>query len=787
MEDEDDGLMLNFTGLDTETPLPTSRKTSKKERRVAQLKQRRNKQKQGSARHHAPAQPQQRPQKSGAVDTPGRPAKQAPCDSGRTDAAAPAVDSDGEAENDILAAAVAASMARDSAAAAALAAARQPDGNVASDDEAEAGGDDDDDDLQGGTVSFPTGKNGLRAQQKKRLKAQQQGDTKSKGEAKTYVRHKQGELVHTGGQVPAAQQLEVFGPVDSTTFHGLGLAQSLAEHLEAINFTTPTRVQRAAIPVLLKGRDALVNAPTGSGKTLAFLAPIVHDLQAQFPRLNRADGTYAIIIAPTRELCMQICDVLTLMLRRYVWLVGGSILGGENRNKEKARLRKGVTVVVASPGRLLDHLQNTEAFHTQELRWLVLDEADRLLDLGFEQKIAEMVDILDRRTGEAGTRRRQTALFSATLHSNLGQLATLSLHNPASVGFSAQLINGQLTVSGATVITSAATDKPAAKAGGDEDGAAAQPGADRQAVAEEAAPEQFNIPTQLRQRYYEVPCKLRLAALAALIRSQCHPSKLCKLVVFMSSCDGVEFHHRLFTQLYHEATGLPLVTCPIFKLHGNLEQAARTRTFLDFVHCKTGVLLCTDVAARGLDFPSVSCILQYDPPGEPAEYVHRVGRTARLGQQGEAFLFLMPQERDYISLLQDHNVSIASADLLPLLKWLPAPKKPSQGARQGENAAERHEGAFALQSMLANAVSQDLKMKQMGGDAFRSYVRSYAIHPASLKPIFHVRKLHLGHVAYSFALKDTPTMIGQSGTKMEKRKRKADVAMRAKNKRSKRV
>ena len=110
-------------------------------------------------------------------------------------------------------------------------------------------------------------------------------------------------------------------------------------------------------------------------------------LAAQAPRVSRGEGTFAAVVTPTRELAIQVADVLAALLRRFVWLVGGAVHGGENRGKEKARLRRGVTVLVATPGRLLDHLQNSEAFRVEELRWLVLDEADRLLDLGFMAKI----------------------------------------------------------------------------------------------------------------------------------------------------------------------------------------------------------------------------------------------------------------------------------------------------------------------------------------------------------------------------------------------------------------
>ncbi|KAA6429418.1 MAG: DEAD-box ATP-dependent RNA helicase 17-like [Trebouxia sp. A1-2] len=589
--------------------------------------------------------------------------------------------------------------------------------------------DDDDSDSPAGVVSFvPHSANKYPKQKKPRTASSTDQKPLAKAAQAPRTLLKAGELVHVATDVPLTAQQDMFGAVDSSTFQGLGLAPVLCEHLEAMNFTAPTRIQQATLPVLLAGRDALAKAPTGSGKTLAYLAAIIHDLQAQEPHLSRAEGTYAIIMAPTRELCIQICDVLTLILRRFIWLVGGSILGGEQRNKEKARLRKGITVVVASPGRLLDHLEKTTAFKTDELRWLVLDEADRLLDMGFQQKIGDIIAILDKRTDMSRNRRRQTVLLSATLHANLGKLATLSLTNPVSVGIRAEVVDGQVQVVG-----------PSA-AGQNADGSATQ----------EPPQEDFEVPSQLRQQFIEVPGRMRLVALAAVLRSQCGLDKGpqgAKGVVFLSSCAGVDFHHALLGRVYEGIMEEPLLPCPLFRLHGSLEQAERTKTFLEFSRSASGVLLCTDVAARGLDFSGV--------------YVHRVGRTARMGQQGRALLFLLPSEREYVDKLKGHGVQVQQGNLMQHITHL---HKPSDGApaqhKKGQ-PAEDHPAVVELQQQFMTAVNETPEVYRLAEDAFRSFTRAYAAHPSSVKDVFHVRKLHLGHVAHSFALRSNPTMIGQ--------------------------
>lgn len=144
-----------------------------------------------------------------------------------------------------------------------------------------------------------------------------------------------------------------------------------------------TGIQNAVIPLLMKrNQNIFVKSQTGSGKTLSYLIPIFHDLMTLDPKLNRKDGTRALVIAPTRELCQQISDIIAKLSRCCVWIVGGCISGGEKRKSEKARLRKGITILVGTPGRLLDHLKTTESFNLTNLRWIVLDEADRLLDMG---------------------------------------------------------------------------------------------------------------------------------------------------------------------------------------------------------------------------------------------------------------------------------------------------------------------------------------------------------------------------------------------------------------------
>ncbi|KAG2489609.1 hypothetical protein HYH03_011889 [Edaphochlamys debaryana] len=626
----------------------------------------------------------------------------------------------------------------------------------------------------------------------------------------------------------------------------LGLAGSLVGQLETLGFASPTPIQRKVLPVLLAGRDCLVKAQTGSGKTLCYLLPIINDLQSHQPRISRGEGTHAIVLAPTRELCIQVSDVACALLKRYHWLVAGLLIGGENRAHEKARLRKGVTLLAASPGRLLDHLQSTAAFRTTELRWLVLDEADRLLDLGFEAKLRQIVDQINKRSsgaapegrgpggsstaakvpkptatakveeadpededeeggaqggrggragpgpgsaaaagGGAGSgaagERRQTVLLSATLHKQLGALTELAMRDPAVVGFDVE----QTGKGGVRLVDGKPAPSGGAGGGGGEEAMAT-----------------YTLPSTLRQTWIEVPAKERLVALAALLKSRTARRRVggTKVVIFVSSCDGVEFLHHVLGDMWEAVAGSRLLppACRLLKLHGDMLQAQRTETFAGFAKEGDGVLVCTDVAARGLDFPNVTCIIQYDVPGAPAEYVHRVGRSARMGAAGEAVLVLMPHEVPYVNLLRSRGVMLESESLDSLARWLPTPPEDAlmSGGAGGKRAAKvartAAEGAARqlaqhFHRTLSTAVSRDPHAAKLSNDAFRSYVRAYATHSGDIKRVFAVRNLHLGHVAHSFCQLETPTTLGNSGSQMDRKRRKREAAEAAQEQRRKKM
>ena len=549
-------------------------------------------------------------------------------------------------------------------------------------------------------------------------------------------------------------------PGSGVSFEDLGVAADMAEHLEDCNFQAPTDVQRRTIPALLKGSDALVKSPTGSGKTLAFAVPIVQRLHEGRPKLRREDGTRAVVITPTRELATQIQEVVQLLLGRkgYHHVVPGSLMGGESRKREKSRLRKGINILVATPGRLLDHLQKTEAFRCEDLQVLVLDEADRLLDLGFEKQVKEIISILDERS-EGGDRSlgRQTVLLSATMHAGLDRIA-VGMKAPATIGFSCELVEGNMKI-----------------LDGDH-----QPGAAKSGTADGAAPEApLEVPSRISQFFVECAGKERLETLLLILKEQFRgalkakdQAPPCKIVLFLSTCDGVEYMHLLLKHFAEDREEPLTFGGGLRKLHGNMTQSERAESFKHFNKASSALLVCTDVAARGLDFPLVTTILQYDPPGPLEDYVHRVGRTARGGRCGTAYLFLQPAETEYLSLLSKRGVKLERCRRYGVAD-------PGERGSGGWGGGRHLGGRMAMHHRAQSILGSSDILRDSAADAFRAYVRAYAAQPAALKSIFYVKKLHLGQLAHSFGLKERPTVLGHSASKAALKKRKYYEAKKA--------
>ncbi|XP_061749749.1 probable ATP-dependent RNA helicase DDX31 isoform X2 [Nerophis ophidion] len=516
----------------------------------------------------------------------------------------------------------------------------------------------------------------------------------------------------------------------SDSFSDLNLHPHLVATLnKVLNVSTLTSVQKRTIPALLSGRDAVVRSQTGSGKTLSFAIPLVQSLQALEQKVSRSDGPLAVIIVPTRELALQTFNTFQKLLKPFMWIVPGVLMGGEKRKSEKARLRKGINILVSTPGRLVDHIQHTLSIAFSAVRWLVLDEADRILDMGFEKDLSVILNSLNS-TGPS----RQNVLLSATLTHGVTRLTDVCLNEPISIHLSEP----------------APSDLPAVTL--------EPPSGDQS--------ESFAVPSALKQFVAMVPSKVRLVCLAAFVLDKCQVSEDHKVMVFVSSCEEVDFLHSLLVGVLSANQKPP----PSFlRLHGNMQQEERSEVLWKFSSDARGVLLCTDVAARGLDFPQVTWILQYTPPSSAVEYVHRIGRTARIGARGSSLLLLTPAESAFISELANHNISLAEMKLLDILSSLMRDNtykgRGKYHSKTSTKACEQEmrERATVLQTHFENFVHANATSLRNAKKALQSYLRAYTSYPAHLKHVFHIRALHLGHAAKSFGLRDAPRGLSAAG------------------------
>lgn len=325
-------------------------------------------------------------------------------------------------------------------------------------------------------------------------------------------------------------------------FTDFDLSPETLEALSTEGYTTATEIQAQCIPLALEGNDIIGSAKTGSGKSLAFLVPAIENfIKADLSSESISETIKVLVLTPTRELALQLYnltnDLLKYQTKRYK---SALIIGGANRRVEAEKLRFGVSIVIATPGRLLDHFVNTKGVIKDNIKTLIIDEADAILKIGFEKEIKDILDIIPKQ--------RQTLLFSATMNTKVEDLVRLSLKNYTQIGIKSK----EATVSA------------------------------------------------LEQGYVVVESDKKFLLLYTFIRKNIEK----KIMVFFSSCKSVEFYTSL----------LNYVDVPVKSIHGGHKQQKRSTTYLEFLNSDKGILLCTDVAQRGLDFPDVDWIIQYDPP-----------------------------------------------------------------------------------------------------------------------------------------------------------------------------
>ena len=360
-----------------------------------------------------------------------------------------------------------------------------------------------------------------------------------------------------------------------STFDGLGLVEPLRLALKAENHFKPTPIQARAIPFLIEGKDLLGIAETGSGKTATFALPTLQRLSLE--RHTRSPGApRALILAPTRELARQIGERFSAY-GRGLGLSATVIFGGVNQHHQVKALKAGVDILVATLGRLLD-LCTQRHVRLDKVSILVLDEADRMLDMGFIHDVRKIVSFC--------RRERQTMLFSATMPAPIAKLAHDILSAPVRI---------------------------------------------------DVAPAKIAV-DRIEQSVFFVGVKDKRGLLESLLANR----DMARVLIFTRTKRGADRVCRNLMQAGFAAAAL----------HGNKAQNARVRALDDFKSGRVRILVATDIAARGIDVPNISHVINYELPNEPESYVHRIGRTARAGASGTALSFCDQAERPYLAAIE---------------------------------------------------------------------------------------------------------------------------------------
>ncbi|TVU21687.1 hypothetical protein EJB05_31339 [Eragrostis curvula] len=453
------------------------------------------------------------------------------------------------------------------------------------------------------------------------------------------------------------------------------LSEEVVEALDRGGFHWCTPVQEATIPLLLSHKDVAVDAATGSGKTLAFVVPVVEILR-RLSSPPRPHEVLAIIISPTRELSTQIYNVAkpffaTLKGMSSILLVGGTDIKVDLKKMED----EGANILVGTPGKLVDIMDQVDTLGFKNLEILILDEADRLLDLGFQKQVTSIISKLPKL--------RRTGLFSATQTEAVDELAKAGLRNPVRVGVKAE---SKLTT--------------------------------KDAGHSEHRPSK--TPVGLRLEYVICEASKKSSQLVDFLVQNSRK----KIMVYFATCACVDYW----------AVVLPLLNSlkgsPIIPYHGKMKQGPREKALASFSALSSGILVCTDVAARGLDIPHVDQIVQYDPPQDPNVFVHRAGRTARYDQEGDAIVFLLPKEDAYVEFLKRRGVPLTERECPTDIE--------------------------DVVPQIRTAALEDRNVMEKGLRAFVSFIRAYKEHHCSY--IFQWKDLEIGRLAMEYGLLQIPSM-----------------------------
>ena len=587
------------------------------------------------------------------------------------------------------------------------------------------------------------------------------------------------------------------------TFDDLKINPYLKRALNKNNYSTMTKIQKKAIPILLEHKNVIVKSETGSGKTLAYIIPLYQNLIEinEINKINRKDGIYSIIFSPTHELCLQIEKTFDKLKSCCINVVFGTMMGGQKIDTEKKKLRKGINVIISTPGRLLYHLRNSGNLNFSKLKTIIIDEADLMLDMGFEKDIKECFKLIIKKSEDEFDndedielnpdlfKKFKIYLISATIDNRIRKMSNYFMKGFKAIGFEKE-------------------DNDNNKRGENEgnkntnDTKVKDNNDNKMENIEEKEENNIinynNYLTSLKQQnitqfYSCIYDEYKLIHLISFLYNNIQR----KTIIFVSTCDLCEYLSKLITEIeidinYNQNISshfsksskdkaksklqekpVNLFSQKTYKLHGKMKHDERKIVFNEFNEDETGILIATDVASRGLDFRDVDWIIHYDINPDIKEYVNRIGRTARIDNIGNSILFLMKNEMKlldtcFISVKNNLN-EIKNSDILinfckninknilenKLEENIIDIKIDNDDETLDENDIYRKKYGNILNILsrcIKNFVFKDKNNLILARKAFKSEVRAYATFFKYGKDVFNINTLNLTRISRSFGL-----------------------------------
>ena len=582
------------------------------------------------------------------------------------------------------------------------------------------------------------------------------------------------------------------------TFDDLKINQYLKRALNKNNYNTMTKIQKKAIPILLEHKNVIVKSETGSGKTLAYVIPLYQNLIEinELNKISRKDGIYSIIFSPTHELCLQIEKTFEKLKSCCINVVFGTMMGGQKIETEKKKLRKGINVIITTPGRLLYHLRNSGNLNFSKLKTIIIDEADLMLDMGFEKDIKECFKLIIKKSENDFNndedielnpdlfKKFKIYLISATIDNRIRKMSNYFMKGFKAIGFEKEDND----------------DNKKRDKGEKQNKEDKKDNEDNNKDDNNDDNEKYNIINHnnylsslklqnITQFYSCIYDEYKLVHLIAFLYNNTQK----KTIIFVSTCDLCEYLSKLITEIqidlnYNQNNtiikkdskgkskqkapekNINLFSQKTYKLHGKMKHDERKVVFNEYNEDTTGILIATDLASRGLDFKDVDWIIHYDINPDIKEYVNRIGRTARIDNIGNSILFLMKNEMKlldtcFLSVKNNLNEMKNSDILINFLRninknILETKIEESfniinEEENLDENEIYKKQYANILNILIRcikNFVFKEKNNLILARKAFKSEVRAYATFFKYGKDVFNINMLNLTRISRSFGL-----------------------------------